>query len=296
MPLLCSACLSILLVANSVLGGPLESGRYFISQTWSQEAEFERPYLVHVPVRAESDVLPLFIVLHGNGGSATGAMQGFLRRNPTIKNRYILVFPQGYLKSWNIVSEKSRADDRRFIEAIIESLSAFDNVRNENISIMGISNGAALVNQLAIECRIPGIRNYVTSVSPLNAFQHDGENFRAKGRDNEYETVATPLRGKRIMNISGTEDRLVPYRGGPSRVIPAKGGKLEFVAAEESIFLWARAMGYRGEKLSQPTESRGRIEIFSYLDGDVVHYKVAGEGHGATRAIDEKILLEFLDR
>ena len=60
--------------------------------------------------------------------------------------------------------------------------------------------------------------------------------------------VATPMKGKRLMNISGTEDKLVPYHGGPSKFIPANDGKLKFVAAEESIYLWAKEMGYMGEK------------------------------------------------
>ena len=78
------------------------------------------------------------------------------------------------------------------------------------------------------------------------------------------------MTGKRLMNISGTEDKLIPYRGGPSKVIPAKDGKLAFVDAEESIFLWARQMGYEGEKLTEPTEVDGKLEIFSYLGGDVI--------------------------
>ena len=32
---------------------------------------------------------------------------------------------------------------------------------------------------------------------------------------------------------------------------------------------------------------------FMYLNGDVIHYKVINEGHGASRAIDEEILVEF---
>ena len=70
--------------------------------------------------------------------------------------------------------------------------------------------------------------------------------------------------------------------GETSQVIPAQGGKLAFVDAEESIFVWARQMGYKGEKLNEPTAIEGKLEIFSYLDGDVIHYKVVGEGHGAT--------------
>ena len=87
---------------------------------------------------------------------------------------------------------------------------------------------------------------------------------------------------------------LVPYRGGLSKHIPAKDGKLGFVDAEESIFLWAKQMGYAGEKLSKPSRIDGELEIFSYLNGDVSHYKVVNEGHGALNAISEKILLEFL--
>ncbi|HAQ97976.1 MAG TPA: hypothetical protein DCR61_01365, partial [Verrucomicrobiales bacterium] len=105
---------------------------------------------------------------------------------------------------------------------------------------------------------------------------------------------AAPMKGKRLMNISGTEDKLVPYHGGPSKFIPANDGKLEFVATEESIYLWAREMGYTGEKKTHPSSKVGRLEIFSYLNGDVVHYKVNQEGHGATRRVTEDQLMKFL--
>lgn len=279
---------------HAATSGELVSGEYFMTQSWSQEEDFKRPYYVSVPPRDEQRKLPVFVFLHGNGGNAKGAMNGFRRGHPMLADRYIMVFPDGYLKSWNIVSERSKADDRGFIEAIVEKVATYDNVQKDNVTIMGSSNGAALVNQLAIECRLPNIRNYIAGVSPLNVFQHDGKNFKAKGDDNNYRAVITPLAGKRLMNISGTDDRLVPYRGGLSRGIPAKGGKLGFVDAEESIFLWAKAMGYKGEKLSRPSGVDGKLEIFTYLDGEVIHCKVTGEGHGATRAVGEKTLLEFL--
>jgi len=279
----------------AAISGELASGEYFVTQSWSQEKKFKRPYYINVPSSAGQRKLPVFVFLHGNGGTAKGAMNSFRRGHPMMAARYIMVFPDGYLKSWNIVSERSKADDRGFIESIVEKLSTHDNVQKDNFTIMGSSNGAALVNQLAIECRLPNIRYYITSVSPLNVFQHDGRNFKAKGDDNNYGAVTTPLTGKRLMNISGSDDRLVPYRGGLSRGIPAKGGKLGFVDAEESIFLWAKTMGYKGKKLSRPSRVTGNLEIFSYLGGEVVHYKVTGEGHGATRAIDEETLLEFLN-
>jgi polyhydroxybutyrate depolymerase len=60
------------------------------------------------------------------------------------------------------------------------------------------------------------------------------------------------------------------------------------------IFLWAEQMGYKGAKLTEPTRTEGKIEIFSYLDGDLVHLKVKKHGHDAARALREGLLLEFL--
>lgn len=273
----------------------LSSGEYFIRQSWSQEHDFPRSYHVHVPANPDHRKLPVFIFLHGNGGTARGTMPGFLRQHPTMAAHYVMAFPDGYLKSWNIAAERSKADDRTFIEAIIETLAACDNVQPDNFTIMGVSNGAALANQLAIESRLPTIRNYVTAVGPLNVLQHDGRHFKAKGDDNSYRTVVTPRVGARIMSISGTEDHLVPYLGGYSPVIPATDGKLGFVAAEESIFLWAQAMGHRGEKLKMPSVIDGKLAFFSYLNGAIVHCKVLGDGHDAAGAIDETTLLRFLE-
>lgn len=281
---------------RATIAEAVTSGEHSITQSWTQEEDFQRPYFVSVPKAIVGQKLPVFIFLHGNGGNGKGAMNGFLRSHPTMAAKYVTVFPDGYLESWNIVSERSKADDCAFIRAIVETLLRYDNVQQDNFTIMGSSNGAALVNQLAIECRLPNIRNYISSVSPLNVFQHDGKNFKAKGDDNNYQAVSIPLTGIRLMNISGTDDRLIPYHGGPSPVIPARDGKLGFVDAEESIFLWAKAIGYQGDKLSQPTRVDGKLEIFSYRDGDIIHYKVKGEGHGATGAISEKILLEFLEK
>ena len=296
---------SLMLILTTVLtagdvplvdaAGRLKSGTYYITQSWSQETAFKRRYYVSVPENAAQQQFPVFIFLHGHGGNAKGAMDEFMKLHTTMADRYVMVFANGYKAGWNIMSEHTQADDLGFIETIVKKLSMYDNIQKDNFSVMGNSNGAALVNQLAIESKLPNLRNYVSAVSPLNVYQHDGKNFRAKGVDNNYQTVATPMTGKRLMNISGTTDDLVPYHGGPSKHIPAKGGKLGFVDAEESIFLWAKQMGYDGEKVSSPSRIDGNLEIFSYLNGDVIHYKVVDAGHDASRAISEKILLEFLE-
>lgn len=283
-------------VADGGSADTLRSGEYFITQTWTQEQNYRRPYFVHVPETSVdgSTEFPVFIFLHGNGGNAKKAMPGWLRNRRKLSARYIMVFAQGYRDSWNIVSERSKADDVGFIESIVKELARHTNVVANDFTIMGNSNGAALVNQMAIESGLPHVRNYISGVSPLNVWQHDGKHFKVKGKDNNYRQTATPAIGKRLLNISGTEDRLVPYAGGPSPVIPAKDGKLAFVHAEQSTFLWAKAMGYLGERINEPTSTRGNVDFFRYLDGNVVHCRVNNAGHGATHEISEETLLTFL--
>lgn len=272
----------------------LTSGEFFIAQSWTQEREHKRPYIISVPEGTGYTKLPVFIFLHGNGGNAQEAMRGFCRHRKSIALQYIMVFPQGYRESWNIVSERSKADDLGFIEAIVRKLAGFENVDSDRFTIMGSSNGAALVNQLMIESSLPNVRNYISGVSPLNVWQYDGKHFKAKGADNNYRVAVNPAKGKRLMNISGVKDEIVPYEGGHSTAIPAKDGKLAFVDAEESTFVWARHMGYEGTRLVEPTRVDGAVEVFSYLDGDVVHCKVNNEGHGAVHGIPEQALLDFL--
>lgn len=286
-------CVS-LLFCFSAYSENLKSGEYFITQSWSQETNYKHPYQVVVPEKKSSKPYPVFIFLHGNGGQAKGVMRRFMRPNGLIKSKYIMVFPQGYQKSWNIVAERSKNDELQYIESIIKHLQKFDNVAKDNFSIMGSSNGAAMANQIAIETKLTCIKNYITGVSQLNGCQHDGKAFKSKGKDNNYTKVAKPLKGIRLMNISGGNDALIPYKGGPSK-IRGKGGKLTFVDAEESIYIWAKHNGYTGKKLTKPTSVEGNIESYAYNGGDFIHYKIVGGGHGVTGAIKEETLLKFLE-
>ncbi|MCM8534073.1 MAG: hypothetical protein NE330_23120 [Lentisphaeraceae bacterium] len=273
----------------------LKSGEYAITQTWVQETNYKHPYFVVVPEKKSSKPYPVFIYLHGNGGTAKSAMRRFTKPKGLINKKYIMVFPQGYKKSWNIISERSQANELDYIESIIRELQKHENVDKENFSIMGHSNGAAMANQMAIETKMTSIKNYITGVSPLNTFQHDGKNFKIKGDDNSYEKIAQPLKGIRLMNISGEFDKLVPYSGGPSKAIPARDGKLPFVHAEDSIYYWAKLNGYKGEKLTKPSSVEGNVEAYIYNSGDFIHYKIVSGSHGATHIIKEEKLLEFLE-
>ena len=43
------SCTLFILLVGGVAAKDLRSGEYSVTQTWSQETDFERPYWVHVP-------------------------------------------------------------------------------------------------------------------------------------------------------------------------------------------------------------------------------------------------------
>ena len=69
--------LTTLLTANGIplvdAAEHLKSGVYYITQSWSQETAFKRPYYVSVPESADQQKFPVFIFLHGHGGNAKDA-------------------------------------------------------------------------------------------------------------------------------------------------------------------------------------------------------------------------------
>jgi len=266
----------------------------FFQQSWGQETDYPRPYHVFMPDKAQNKPVKLVLFLHGNGGDPLAAKNQFFKQFPYFARHYACVFPEGYAKSWNIVSEASKADDLAFIESIIQKLLQYDNVAKTHVTVIGSSNGAAMVNQLAIESQMSQIKNLVTLVSPLNAFQHDGAFFRKKGPNNGYTERAQPLKGRRLMNVSGGMDHLVPYGGGPSSRIPAKGGHLAFLPAETSTFLWAQWMGFQGNHPKQSMDANASMELFRYLNGDIIHIKIPDKGHNAGSFLTEMTLRDFL--
>ena len=95
------ACALILLATSSAIAQQ-RSGEFFVTQSWSQEKDFKRLYVVRVPEHKTGQKLPVFIFLHGNGGNAKDA-SGFARRNRKIASRYITVFADGYRESLSLI-------------------------------------------------------------------------------------------------------------------------------------------------------------------------------------------------
>jgi len=228
----------------------LETGIIYLNQSWTQESTgYDRPIYISA-ASSNSEPHNIIIVLHGGGGNAEQFVNSF-----NYLDNHIVVAPQGYGGNWNVGLEQSLAPDVDFIKEIINYVRTFENVQPENITILGISNGSALENRL-IQYR-------------FGSFWYNSTG------NNNYDMQIIPESGKRILSISGTADNLIPYNGG----IGVMG--YNFLSAQNSAFVLAQNMGFQGDQLedNQGVEYSNNIFKYSYLDGDVVHYKFIGAGH-----------------
>ena len=69
-------------------------------------------------------------------------------------HRFIGIYPQGYLNSWNLGKEPSKANDIYFIASIVENLEKVQKIKSINYFAVGFSNGGGLVNKLVLETNI----------------------------------------------------------------------------------------------------------------------------------------------
>ena len=249
----------------------LKSGSFEIVQNWSQEPTgYSRKVHVKFPENKQKKH-PIAIVLHGAGGSADRFINRF-----NFLNNHIIVAPQGYLKRWNIAKEKSKAPDISFIAEIISYLKTFKNVDSETISIIGNSNGSALVNQLLIEFDEKSFKKAVCIVSQLNEFQYRENKFWKQSTNNTFDISGVPMKSRKILCLAGSEDKVANYYGGEGVL------GYVFLNAQKSAYVFAKAMGYIGTEIPDElaVEKPKNFFKYNYLNGQVVHYKLQGAGHG----------------
>lgn len=253
--------------------GDLGSGTFTLTQSWSQETDY--PRTIHVEVPEGDGPFPAVVLLHGNGGQGPGMLAAHAYLTGAI-----LVAPDGYERSWNIAAEVSKAPDVALVQGVLDHLTRHDNVDASDISVLGISNGSALTNRLFIELDSPALRRAVTVVSPLQALQfHDGSFFGDPANDGSWDAAFVPSPGRRLLNVSGTDDPLVPYAGGTGVA------GYTFLPAEESTWRWAAAMGYAGVQLTSvdgvADAQDPNVIAYAYDGVGVTHLQVVGGGHDA---------------
>ena len=239
-----------------------------------------RTYLIHVPVSYDPDKpTPLVLALHGGGGNAEKTQKvtnnGFDKLSD--KEGFIVVYPNGIEKNWNdgrgvrrYRAQRDKIDDVAFIAALIDQLAEEYNIDRTRVYATGISNGAMMCLRLACE-----LSDKIAAVAPVVGAMPVNLTFSCR-----------PSESVSLLFINGTDDPLVPWRGGSVRFGRLSLGRV--ISVPETVALWAShdncpAEPVLTEEPDTDPKDGTRIKRATYGpcqdDTEVVFYTVEDGGH-----------------
>lgn len=226
---------------------------------------------------------PVAILLHGNGGTGAGMVASWAADLPG----HHLIGVQGFVNSWNVSMEVSNGPDIEMLEELIRKLKLYNNVDETKIRILGQSNGGALALRAAVEIRDLSVDVIACLISQTNTDQYRNSRFYYPSNENQtgdeypndgYDQFRNPIPQRRILQLNGMQDNVVPFNGGGSNII-AKSPT--FLSANDSSFRFAQATGYTGFQLTGGFEyGPDGARISDY--GNTVWLRSAGVGHAVS--------------
>jgi poly(3-hydroxybutyrate) depolymerase len=218
-----------------------------------------RSVLIQAPSIPDANTkYALVFAFHGRGGNNNNWVNTL--RQFTDTGSFIGIYPQGHLKSWNLGSEPSTADDVAFVNTLVETLLTYTNVDSERIFAIGSSNGAGMVNTLAAKTQ------HFKGIAP----------------------VASQLIASIDISSQTKPVSIFQVNGGQDDVIPIDGGERfghSFFSAYESAQKWAVQFGCDVTP-TQTTIAGNASYVFSGCsDQAVVQYlRVENAGHAISGA------------
>ncbi len=240
-------------------------------QTFNQSIfhdNLKRDYIIHIPSSYDNETpVPLVLCFHGYGGSASGISYTNFNYVSDTAN-FIVVYPQGTLfkgkSHWNVGGWTlgSNIDDVNFISSLLDSLSESYNINQSRIYSTGMSNGGYMSFLLACQLseRIAAIASVTGSMTP------------------QTYNLCNPQRPIPVLQIHGTKDRRVPYKGNPKWTLSINK-VLEYWINHNNCDTSPSEMSFPDINISD----RSHVSRLTWLNGDnsVVtdHIIVHGGGH-----------------
>ena len=201
----------------------------------------ERPYTLFVPAgTATADGLGgasrhLVLGLHGYGDSAAKFERYWNLRAHAERVGFLYARPLGLRdrlghRAWNASAaccgRGPRADDVRYLRAVVEDVRSRYAVDERRIYVVGKSNGGFMAHTLA--CRAADLVAAVVSFA---------------GAGPSRERACRPSSPVSVLQIHGTADRVVRYAGGRVHHAPVR-----HPGAVETTEAWARRDGCRSRR------------------------------------------------
>ncbi len=238
-----------------------------------------RTYDVHVPPSYDGKKpMPLVMVFHGGGGNAENTRKQSGMNEKADQEGFIVVYPQGTGEkhlgtmrgTWNSgktgggKAYEKNIDDVGFINRMLDDLEKRYAVDPERIYATGISMGGMISYRLACESA-----DRIAAVAPVSTAL--------------VTEPCAPARPVSVLHFQGTEDRLIPYQGGPSDPTLPKnvvvGGA--YPSTQEVISFWAAQD--RCPAKPEITYQKGEVTCETYSpcagDTEVTLCSVQGGGH-----------------
>jgi polyhydroxybutyrate depolymerase len=238
----------------------------------------QREYFLYAPASRCTRVMPLVVVLH-SGGGPLGTAESMAEHSgweQVARGQCVIIaFPQGELedpsraldlsavgsttrniRTWNdgvgvTASSQRRVDDVKFIDAVIDEVSAQEPVDANRIYATGFSDGATMSYRLGVD-----LSGKVAAIAPVAGVLY--------AEPSGIGTVS-------LLSISGESDPLPTYTGTNARKSPI---------VKDPVAVWADTLSCPKSPLWENSDTVA-IQRFPACRGqaEVIQYLIKGMGH-----------------
>lgn len=221
-----AVCAAALQADDCLAGRRAETGREAACYSLLHGG-LKRTLRLYVP-QGHSGPLPVVLLLHGGGGTG-GGMEWLTRRGfNRIADRdgAIVVYPDGIDKGWNDGRSEHRSasdaavDDVGFLSALPQTIAAVHPIDATRVYVSGISNGGMMSYRLACDAAA-----LLAAAAPV-----------AANMSVDLAPRCQPSRSVPVLIMNGTDDPIMPWKGGTIRVLWMARGTV--LSAEESFARW----------------------------------------------------------
>ncbi|SPM32618.1 Poly(3-hydroxybutyrate) depolymerase [Mycobacterium rhizamassiliense] len=226
-----------------------------------------RTYTMHLP---PGDPVGLVLSLHGGGGTGNG-QRGLTEFDAVADaNNLLVVYPDGYDKSWAdgrgaSPADRRHVDDVGFLAGLAAKLQNDYNIAPGHVFATGMSNGGFMSNKLACDRA-----DIFAAIAPVAGTLGVG-------------VACNPSRPVSVWEAHGTADPLVPYNGG---AVHGRGGLSHSISVGSMVDRWRSANGCQSGPASQVLPNVGDGTVVRRYDSvectsstEVVLYQIDNGGH-----------------
>jgi polyhydroxybutyrate depolymerase len=239
-----------------------------------------RSYIVHVPPSGKPTApRALLLAFHGGGGHAAQFQADAGLDRLADREGFVVVYPNGTgrlaerLLTFNAgknccgYAHDQRMDDVGFAAAVIADISERTAIDRSRVYATGHSNGAIMAYRLAAERA-----DLMAAIAPVAGAM----------------SVATfrPSRPVAVMHVHSVDDTRALYEGGLGPPFPGTSRRIAHAPVRQALDQWVGVNGCRSvpnvvDKREAGREMAERLAYGPCESGyDVVHWKLAGAGHG----------------